>query len=156
MPAHNAAWSTSSPNLPHSSIEEAEHIVEDHRLMTTGRREADDALKGSRAPSWWRGRSFRRWRGTSRHTSACAISDFAPIKRPRRWPAMRALGETSAAWAKRPRPSPHTRSSRTELENLSYHHEVGKFIAMESHYRPDWWRTALSRSTLPGERATRL
>jgi hypothetical protein len=39
-------------------VEEAKHIVEDHRLMTTGRR--DLALKGSRAPSWWRGQPFRR------------------------------------------------------------------------------------------------
>jgi hypothetical protein len=39
-------------------VEEAENIVEDHRLMT--RREASDALKGSRAPSWWRGQPFRR------------------------------------------------------------------------------------------------
>ena len=41
-------------------VEEAEHIVEDHRLMTGVRREASDVLRGSRAPSWWRGQPFRR------------------------------------------------------------------------------------------------
>jgi hypothetical protein len=41
-------------------VEEAENIVEDHRLMTGVRGKASDVPKGSRVPSWWRGQPFRR------------------------------------------------------------------------------------------------